>query len=544
MEGRLIVFLVLSLLVLTLYPYLLEMAGIKPPEPVRATATPSAQVPLQATPSAGFRSPLQPVSEKTLGGEIIVVETPLYRATLSTRGAVIRKWELKQYTTHWGVGAPAIQLIAEPTTAPVVFPLSLVTDNPEVSSSFETGPYATNASGTIQLSRKDETATLLFWAADSSGRKKITKELTFRADSYEVGGKVWAEGLDAGYTLLLGTNFGIHDWGGKSVTGHIGPVSLINNEIVKDNPSKMASRVEHKGSVAWTALEDKYFLAALIPQDGKPTVVSRKEAEHDVTIGLHVAPEGKDVPPQSFTLYAGPKELDRLKTLNVSLDETIDFGWFMWGSWTLVRIIAKPLFLILRVLHGVIHNYGLAIIFLTMGIKLLFIPLTHKSYQSMKKMQALQPKVKELQKKYENDKERLNKELMALYQTNKVNPLGGCLPMLLQIPVFVALFNILYTTIELRQAPFYGWIHDLSAPDPIYVLPIIMGVTMVIQQKVQPTSMDPRQAKMMMFLPIIFTFFFLNFPAGLVLYWLVNNVLTIAQQIVTVRVLRPATSPA
>jgi YidC/Oxa1 family membrane protein insertase len=156
----------------------------------------------------------------------------------------------------------------------------------------------------------------------------------------------------------------------------------------------------------------------------------------------------------------------------------------------------------------------------------------------MKGMQAIQPQVLALQKKHKNDKEKLNREMLELYRTHKVNPVGGCLPMFLQIPFFIALFNILYTTIELRQAPFFLWIRDLSDKDPYYVLPIIMGATMVIQQKIQPTPMDPKQAKLMMFLPVIFTFLFLNFSSGLVLYWMTNNILTIAQQYATVRYLR------
>lgn len=550
MEGRLIVFLVLSLLILTLYPYLLELAGVKPPEPTR-TPTPAVTAREAEAPSVPAREggiipvPEPPVAGTERPGQEIIIDTPLYRATLSTRGGVIRRWELKRYTTHYGKDAPNVQLVADGIKGPVVWPLSIASDDPAVSRVFQEGLYTANTTGPVEISEKDAKATILLSSSDPATGRRVTKRLIFYSDSYHVDGTVWADGFDRGYTLLLGSNFGIHDWGGKGVTGHIGPISLIDNVIVKDKPAKMAGTVLHEGTLSWTALEDKYFLAALIPRDGKPKVVVDKKTDQDLTVGLHItAAAGSQQAAQTFTLYAGPKELDRLKAFDVSLDETIDFGWFMFGSWTLVRIIAKPLFLVLRSLHGLTYNYGLAIILLTMGIKILFIPLTHKSYRSMKKMQVLQPKVKELQKKYENDRERLNKELMGLYQSEKVNPLGGCLPMLLQIPVFVALFNILYATIELRQAPFYAWIHDLSTPDPIYVLPIIMGATMFIQQRIQPAAMDPRQAKLMMFLPIVFTFFFLNFPAGLVLYWLVNNVLTIAQQLVTVRFFQPATSTA
>ena len=197
--------------------------------------------------------------------------------------------------------------------------------------------------------------------------------------------------------------------------------------------------------------------------------------------------------------------------------------------------VAKPLFYVLRFLYDYTQNYGVAIILLTCGIKLLFVPLQYKSYKSMQGMQTIQPKVQALQQKLKDDRERLNRELIKLYKEHKVNPVGGCLPMFLQMPAFISLFNILYMTVDLRQAPFILWISDLSVPDPFYVLPILMGASMVVQQKIMPTTMDPTQARMMLLLPVFLTFLFLTFPAGLVLYWLTNNVLTITQQFITDR---------
>jgi YidC/Oxa1 family membrane protein insertase len=201
----------------------------------------------------------------------------------------------------------------------------------------------------------------------------------------------------------------------------------------------------------------------------------------------------------------------------------------------MVRAVAKPIFYVLRYINDYTHNYGLTIILLTVIIKLIFIPLQYKSYKSMKQMQGIQPKVAALQEKLKDDRERLNKELIKLYRDHKVNPAGGCLPMVLQMPVFVSLFNILYMTIDLRQAPLGLWITDLSVQDPYYILPIIMGISMMVMQKIQPTTMDPTQAKVMLMLPALMTFLFINFPAGLVLYWLTNNVLSIVQQFVTDR---------
>jgi len=232
--------------------------------------------------------------------------------------------------------------------------------------------------------------------------------------------------------------------------------------------------------------------------------------------------------------------------LQIRLEDTIDFGWFLFGSWDTVRAVAKPIFYVLRYINEYTHNYGLTIILLTVIIKLLFVPLQYKSYTSMKKMQGIQPKVAAVQEKFKDDRERLNKELIKLYRDHKVNPVGGCLPMVLQMPVFVSLFNILYMTIDLRQAPLGLWITDLSVQDPYYILPIIMGISMVVMQKIQPTTMDPTQAKIMLMLPALMTFLFINFPAGLVLYWLTNNVLTIVQQFVTDRFFfrTPAIAPA
>jgi YidC/Oxa1 family membrane protein insertase len=235
----------------------------------------------------------------------------------------------------------------------------------------------------------------------------------------------------------------------------------------------------------------------------------------------------------------GPKEYDTLAAFKIELEETIDFGWFIHGSWSIVRGVAKPLFFTMKYLYGLFHNYGVVIIVLTIGIKLLLAPLAYKSYKSMKDMAAVQPEMVALQKKHADDRERLNKELIKFYKERKVNPVGGCMPMFIQMPIFVALFNILYMTIELRQAPFLLWVKDLSVQDPYYVLPVLMGVTMFIQQKIQPTTMDPKQAQIMLLLPVFLTFLFVTFPAGLVLYWLTNNVLTILQQVITDRYLLP-----
>jgi YidC/Oxa1 family membrane protein insertase len=240
----------------------------------------------------------------------------------------------------------------------------------------------------------------------------------------------------------------------------------------------------------------------------------------------------------AFQLYMGPKSLKVLSAYDNNLKKSINFGWF--------DILAKPCLIGMNLIHDIIPNYGIAIILLTLLIKIIFWPLGSKSYKSMNDMKRLQPLMMELREKYKDDKQRMNQEVMGLYKTYKVNPMSGCLPMIVQMPIFFALYRMLYQAIELRHAPFMGWIVDLSAPDRLFtfdlaipfmqapygipVLTIIMGGSMFLQQKMSPTTGDPTQAKMMMLMPIFMTVIFVNFPAGLVLYWLVNNVLSIGQQ--------------
>lgn len=466
----------------------------------------------------------------------MVVETDLYRATLSTRGGVITSWQLARYTNGPENRTP-IDLLAPPP-AGGLGPLAVVVEagDEELRRVFQDRLFALEG-GDLRLTADRPTGTLRFEARAPNGAI-LAKRLTFHHDDYLVDVEVTTWGLGEDYRLTLGENFGIREWGDATFVGYIGPSSLISGKVVQDKPSKLEQPAVHQGRVTWTALQDKYFLTALIPASPEGTVVAERFGDKRVTIGLRTAAQA-DGQPAAVRLYAGPKEYDRLAALQIGLQETIDFGWFIYGSWSLVRLIAEPLFLLLQFLHGFTGNYGIAIVLLTTLIKTAFAPLSHKSFVSMKAMAALQPQTQALQKKYKHDKMKLNQELMSLYKTNRVNPLGGCLPMVVQIPFFIALFNILYTTIELRQAPFVGWIKDLSVQDPYYVLPILMGVTMFVQQKMQPTTMDPRQAKIMLMLPVVFTFFFLAFPAGLVLYWMTNNLLTILQQYVTLRYYKP-----
>ena len=370
----------------------------------------------------------------------------------------------------------------------------------------------------------------------------VEKVLVFHYDSYVVDIEIRTRGISEKLDLVLGTNFGVVEWG-QGFIGLLGSAWMMgeSEEVVKESPDADDPTIRREGPVKWLALQDKYFISVFMPEEATG-LVAKLENEMVVSAGLNL-PVGSEGQVHKARLYAGPKQFDVLKSFENGLEDTIDFGWFIYGSWTPVKAVAKPLFSVLRYIYDYTHNFGWAIIILTIGIKLLFVPLQYKSYKSMQGMKTIQEPVKKLQEKYKEDKQKLNTELMKLYKEHKVNPVGGCLPMFLQMPVFIALFNILYMTIDLRQAPFMLWIHDLSIQDPFYVLPVLMGVSMFVQQKIMPTTADPNMAKMMLILPIGLTFLFATFPAGLVLYWVTNNVLTITQQFVTDRYVLPPPKP-
>lgn len=305
----------------------------------------------------------------------------------------------------------------------------------------------------------------------------------------------------------------------------VGPLTFDGNKLQEDKPKNVVKNPVIYQNFVWSGFTDKYFLQAINPVSNIDQVLISYHSdmiENRFSSDSFILLPGQS---ESFEhiVYLGPKELESLSVSDSSFDEAIHFGFF--------HFLAKPLFDVLRFFNSFINNYGFSIILLTLCIKLIFWPLTQKSYKSMQGMQKLQPEMKRLKEKYSDDKQRLNQEMMSFYRDNKVNPLGGCLPILIQIPVFFSLYKVLLDSIELRHAPFILWISDLSAKDPYYITPIIMGASMFLQQKLTPTNLDPTQEKVMLMMPIIFTFLFLNFPAGLVIYWLVNNLLTILQQL-------------
>ena len=328
--------------------------------------------------------------------------------------------------------------------------------------------------------------------------------------------------------------FGIASFLGAA-TNKIDPASTKIDGYHKlrfDDMAEKPLKIDQQGG--WLAFVQHYFLSAWVP-----AAEQKNHFETGARDGMHLGwftGPSQTVAPNAAAefgarFYAGPKDQARLRTISPGLDLSVDYGFLWW--------IAQPLFYCLMKIHGWLGNWGWSIMVLTLGVKILFFGLNAKAYKSMANMRRVQPKLVEIRERYADDKQKQSMEMMNLYKTEKINPLGGCLPMLVQMPVFLALYWVLLESVELRHAPWILWIKDLSAMDPYYVLPIIMGVTMFLQQKLNPPPPDPMQAKVMEFMPIMFTFFFLWFPAGLVLYYIVNNLLSIAQQyIITKRIVK------
>jgi len=316
----------------------------------------------------------------------------------------------------------------------------------------------------------------------------------------------------------------------------------LNNKLKQIKMKKIEEKNIYSGKLGWIALQDRYFMSSIISEKNEEASMRLFLKPDHILEAEFLQPEQVIQPGSEhffdFKLFFGPKSMTILNDLGYNLGKAVNFGMF--------DFIAKPCVWLMNFFYRFIPNYGVAIIILTLMTKALLWPLGSKSYKSMSEMKKLQPLIAELKEKYKNDRKKIQQETMALYKTYKINPLGGCLPMVAQIPVFFALYRMLYEAIELRHAPFFGWIRDLSAPDRLFrfdfsvpfmeppygipVLTIIMGASMLLQQRMSPPPGDPAQAKMMMLMPIVFTVIFINFSSGLVLYWLVNNVLSISQQ--------------
>lgn len=499
MDNRTLAAVIISIAVLIGYQYFF-VKPVPQQQPVQTKESPAAQKAEKESAASTKAEAGSKVAAPVMSGEEkeIVVENSLYKAVFSSRGATLKQIEIKKHKDS--AGKPIV-LKADSANPPFVITTA---EGQQVLANYK----IEGSSITLNESAKEGSVVFKY----STGSYFINRTYTFKEGTYAFDLKDEVQGI-SGYSVTLGRDFGIFE---KAESEHTGPVVLKDADRIEFNTKDLQQPKLFKDGLKWIAQEDKYFFSAIVPK-GKI-----EEARVELKDSMPVMTLKMNSGTNSYLLYAGPKERDALKALGVGLEHIVDFGFF--------SILALPLFWLLKQLYAVVHNYGIAIIILTILTRIPFIPLINKSQASMKKLQDVQPLMAEIREKHKKDPQRMQKELMELYKKHKVNPMGGCLPMLIQIPVFFALFKVLGISIELRHAPFMMWVQDLSVKDPWFVLPVLMGVTMFIQQKMTPSAMDPKQQKIMLFMPIIFTFLFFTFPSGLVLYWLVSNILSIIQQ--------------
>lgn len=545
MELRMLAAIVLSFLVFFLY----QVLFVKEPPPEKKGPVQKAEVAEKRVPATDkdvwvlYEKGLEVQAgalEPERKGRTITVSAPLYVAEFTEKNGALKSFKLRNYKESLAPEAAMKELVRLPDEREQTLTVSFLGEGVK---GLRGAVFDASAGADfVDVTRNSKS---LSFAWNSPGGVTILKTYTFLPDTYEIGLEIKVRNLSPmaiDENLTVSLRNGLKE-AGNSRYVFSGPAALIDGELNEIKIKKISKQDKFTGRIRWVAYEGQYFVSAIVPQEA---------AEASMGLGItpaagvlettYIDPSGP-VPPRTertyrYTAYFGPKSLEALGLLGADLTKVVDFGFF--------DIIAKPLLHVMNFIYRYLPNYGVAIIIVTIIVKILFWPLSNKSYQSMSQMKKLQPKMAELRAKYKDDKKTMNQEIMNLYKLYKVNPLGGCLPMILQIPVFFAFYKMLYQAIELRHAPFLLWINDLSAPDrllhfslkipmmaPPYgipVLTIIMGASMFLQQKMSPPPGDPMQAKMMMFMPIFFTVIFINFPAGLVLYWLVNNVLSMVQQ--------------
>ena len=498
--------------------------------PATAGAPATATTPATAapgTPAAVIQPEVAPVGAAASGGPAIAAAPPIevagefVHAAFTNVGGRIKSWKLQKFMDKAGPGGAPLEMVSLPDSGKLPLATYWVGTGPTISDQ-DTYEVVSNDPKKIVFTRTNPTGFT------------VTKTIEPNLQDYSVKMTVKIE--NHGQTPAQG-QLTVSDYQEIKTfpTGFFAPkpdvynyVAYVAGSLKKTEIHKAAGEPPYPANVIWAGFDSIYFFSAVAPSVSENTqsqAIASKAPGDPVT--ATVTEPSATIPPGGettfeFFAYLGPKAEGPLTAANHNFDQALDFGWF--------TVIAKPLVRFLVLLYNWTGNWGIAIIIVTILIKIATLPLTQKSYKSMKAMSVLQPELTKLREKFKDDREKLNQETMALYKAHGVNPASGCLPMLIQLPIFIAFYRALYGTIELRHSPFMFWIHDLSAPDPYYVLPIIMGVSMLITQKMTPSSADPVQQKVMLIMPVVFTFMFLNFPAGLVVYWLVNNILTIAQQ--------------
>lgn len=503
------------------------------PATITAPAKTTISSPEEVAPVTAAMPPpsMPPVAASTsiVSGKLIQVTTDVIQAAIDLKGGNLVKVDLPAYPESVKAPHTPYQLLSTNPDSLYIAQSGIRSVNPP----HEPVIYQTTQSH-FELTPDQNELKITLQGKNSQGIT-FTKTYVFTRQSYVIGVNVTAVNTSSkawdgqAYEQLLRkkveTKKGIS--GAFLFNPFMGAAySTQDNPYQKLNFKKMASsNLDVTTQQGWVAMLEHYFLSAWIPPAGEKQRLYTQAEDSLYSIGSlsapHVIEPGQQMTQQA-KLYAGPLITHDLKAVAPHLDLTVDYGW-LW-------IISEALFWLLNKIHNVVGNWGWSIVLVTVLVKALFYKLSESSYRSMAAMRAIQPKVQALRERYGDDRQKLSQAMMEIYRKEKINPLGGCLPMLVQIPVFLALYWVLFASVELRQAPFILWIKDLSMPDPYYVLPILMGLSMFIQQKLSPPPPDPTQAKVMMLMPLVLTLFFLNFPAGLVLYWVVNNTLSILQQ--------------
>ncbi len=467
----------------------------------------------------------------------IQVNTPLYTVKISEKGSAIKSFVLKRYREQVELDSPLKEIVSKNMPDGTLLMGFAGKSIPGLDRAVFSADLPYDSVDIVHGSEP-----LIFSWVSPNGIV-VKKEFFFSPETYLIGLTISVknnsnEALRDNLVLSLKSTTGEQ----KSRFGFEGPSLLLNNKLEQIKMKKIEEKNIYSGKLGWIALQDRYFMSSIISEKNEEASMRLFLKPDHILEAEFLQPEQVIQPGSEhffdFKLFFGPKSMTILNDLGYNLGKAVNFGMF--------DFIAKPCVWLMNFFYRFIPNYGVAIIILTLMTKALLWPLGSKSYKSMSEMKKLQPLIAELKEKYKNDRKKIQQETMALYKTYKINPLGGCLPMVAQIPVFFALYRMLYEAIELRHAPFFGWIRDLSAPDRLFrfdfsvpfmeppygipVLTIIMGASMLLQQRMSPPPGDPAQAKMMMLMPIVFTVIFINFSSGLVLYWLVNNVLSISQQ--------------
>lgn len=524
---RLILFVIFSFSILMLWDAW-QREHTPPPETVTAEAATDNSVPhAEKLPGAKAAADMPKESGFRLQtADRIQVETDVYKAVIDTTGGDLRRLELLKHRADNSTTENFVLL--DDRAAPMVY----VAQSGLIGQGLPNHKTVFTAeAGNYQLAAGSDTLEVRLTAASADG-VKVDKIYTFHRDSYVINLRYEIHNESASpidptvyYQVVHDTesNQGSHMMPTFTGGAYFTQADKFKKLSFKDMGKNDLSKTTSDG---WVGLLQHYFVSAWIPKEGVTRqFYSKKLADNIYSIGTKsdigvIAPGASAEVDARY--YAGPQNQEVMKQVAPGLEYTVDYGW--------LTIIASPLFWILSKIESVVHNWGVAIILLTVMIKLAFYPLSAASYRSMAHMRELAPRLQRLKEQYGDDRQKMQVAMMELYKTEKINPMGGCLPILVQIPVFISLYWVLLGSVEMRHAPFMLWIHDLSAIDPYYVLPILMGATMIIQTRLNPTPTDPVQAKVMMIMPIVFSVFFFFFPAGLVLYWLVNNVLSIAQQ--------------